>query len=105
MTKKLIIVFACLALAVAYADTHRITLFQPSEVAGKQLQPGEYKLELKDGKVVISKGKEMVEASAKVETSDQKFSATTVRYANGDGKMKIQEIRLGGTKTRIVFAN
>jgi hypothetical protein len=105
MIKKILVLFTCLALAAAFADTYRVTLFQPSELAGKQLKPGDYKLELKDGKVTLVKGKEVVEAPVKVETSDQKFSATSVRYSNGDGKMKIQEIRLGGTKTKLVFAN
>lgn len=105
MIKKFITLFTFFALAIAFADTHRITLFQTSEINGKQLSPGEYKLELKDSKVILSKGKESVEAEVKVETSDQKFSATSVRYTNGDGKYKIQEIRLGGTKTKLIFAN
>ena len=39
----------------------------------------------------------------KVETAEEKFGSTSVRYQNGDGKYRIQEIRLGGTKTRLVF--
>ena len=105
MIKKLILVFSCLSLAIASADTHRITLFQSSVVNGTELKPGDYKLEVTDGKVVISKGKESVQATAKVETGNEKFNATSVRYASADGKYQIREIRIGGTKTTLVFAN
>jgi hypothetical protein len=91
--------------AVASADTFRVTLFQSSTVNGTELKPGDYKIELKDSKVVISKGKQTVEAQVKVENGDSKYNATSVRYNNGEGKYKIQEIRLGGTKTKLVFAN
>ena len=60
---------------------------------------------VQDNKVVISSGKTSVEANIKTETADAKFSSTTVRYRNGDGKYRLQEIRLGGTTTRLVFEN
>ena len=106
MTKKILLSMATLALATASAaSSYRITLFQPSIVAGQELQPGEYKVTLKDNKAVIAKGKQSVEADVKTETADAKFSSTTVRYRNGDGKYRVQEIRLGGTSTRLVFEN
>jgi hypothetical protein len=105
MLKKFMILFAVAALAFASANTYTVTLFQPSVVNGKELQPGDYKLQVTDNKVVISKGKESVEATVKVENGDQKYSSTAVRYTNGDGKYKLQEIRLGGTKTRLVFSD
>ncbi len=101
--KRLMFCFAILALAVASADTFKVTLFQPSVVSGQELKPGEYKVEVTDSKVVISKGKTSVQSAVKVEKADSKFKTTSVRYANGDGKMTIQEIRLGGTTTKLVF--
>ncbi len=104
MTKKLLMAFTTVALAVASAaSSYKVTLFQPSEVSGKQLKPGEYKLSLQEDKVTISSGKESVEASVKVETSDTKFSSTAIRYTGTEGKYRIQEIRLGGTTTKLVF--
>lgn len=105
MTKSLkcLIVFLTFALAVASASTYNVQLFQPSVVSGQELQPGQYKLTLDDSKVVISKGKQSVEASVKLETSASKFSSTSVRYTNENGKMKVQEIRLGGTTTKLIF--
>lgn len=101
--KKFAFVFAVLALAVASAKTYSVTLFQPSVVGGTELQPGDYKVDVQDTKVVIKSGKTSVESTVKVETGDQKFNATSVRYANGDGKYRVQEIRLGGTNTKLVF--
>lgn len=70
---------------------------------GKELKPGDYRIDLKDSKVVIAGGKQSVEATVKVEHAETRFASTTVRYATGGGKYSIQEIRLGGTKTKVVF--
>ena len=102
MTKKIILSFATLALALS-AETHRLTLFQPTTLNGKELKPGDYKVEVKDSKAVISRGKEIVESAVRVENTDAKYGATSVRYVKGEGKMNLQEIRLGGTKTTLVF--
>jgi len=88
---------------VAYAKTYSVTLFQPSTVNGVVLTPGDYKLDITDSKAVIRGGKNKVEADVKVENTDDKFSSTSVRYKSGDGKYEVQEIRLGGTKTKVVF--
>ena len=98
-----LVVCLCLLAVAASAASHNITLFQPSIFNGTELKLGDYRLEIKDQTVVLKRGKQSIEAAAKVETSDSKFSSTSVRYQNGDGKYRIQEIRLGGTKTRLVF--
>lgn len=104
--KKILIAFTTLALAVASAaTTHKLTLFQNSTLAGTELKAGDYKIEVNDNKAVVKGGRNVVEAPVKVETADQKFSSTSVRYNNADGKFKIQEIRLGGTNTKLVFDN
>lgn len=103
---KMKALFLCLLTAAATfaaGSSYRVTLFQSSNVNGTELRPGDYKLELADNKAVISKGKQSVEAEVKVETAESKFSSTSVRYQSVDGKMKIREIRLGGTNTRLVF--
>ena len=105
--KKVLFSFATVALAVASAaSSHRVTLFQTTHVAGSELKPGDYKVTLTDnGKALITSGKTSVEAAVKTETAESKFSSTTVRYRNGEGKYHIQEIRLGGTNTKLVFEN
>jgi hypothetical protein len=104
--KKALLAFATLGLAVASAaSNYRVTFFQPSIVAGTELKPGVYKIELKDNKALISKGKQSVEAPVRAETADTEYSGTSVRYKNGDGKYRVEEIRLGGTTTKIIFEN
>ena len=103
--KKILILFVVLGMAViASAKSYSITLFEPSIIGGSELKPGDYKLELKDEKVVIRKGKLISEAPVKVETADSKYSTTTVRYRNGDGKYRIQEIHLGGTNMKLLVS-
>jgi hypothetical protein len=104
--------FALLAVSVASAaKTYRVTLFQSSVVGGTELKVGEYRLEVLDQKVRFRNGKQTSEAQAEVHSAGQKFPSTTVRYANGGGKYRVQEIRLGeptpvgGTNTRLVFHN
>ncbi len=92
-----------LALAIASASTHTVTLFQPSVVNGTELKPGDYKLTIENDKATIKQGKKVVEATVKVETGDAKFGSTSVRYTSEAGKFKVREIRLGGTNTTLVF--
>lgn len=105
MLKKFVLAFAILALAAAFAGTvpsahsYRITLVQSAVVNGTELKPGEYRLTVETSKITMVKGKETVEAPAKVDSVESKYETTAIRYT---GKV-ISEIRLGGTKTRIVL--
>jgi hypothetical protein len=102
--RKVLPFFLVAGLAVASARSYTVNLFQPSMVGTTELKPGEYKIQVNDQKAVIRKGKVQTESQVKVEESDTKFDTTVVRYVNGaDGKVRIQEIRIGGTRTRLLF--
>lgn len=104
--KKLMFSFATLALAIASAaSSYHFSIFQASYVGGKELKPGDYKIQLDGDKATIKVGKQVVEAAVKVENGSEKFPETSVRYGTADGKMTVQEIRLGGTSTKLVFNN
>jgi hypothetical protein len=103
MIRKLVILFAIAALGVAAAATYRVTLFQPTVIQGQELKAGQYKLDLKDTTVVIASGKTSVETTVQVEKCDEKFDKTTIRFSTASGKYAIQEIRLGGTSTKLIF--
>jgi len=90
---------------IAQAATYHITLLKPSVVAGKELKPGDYKIEVDNDKAVISHGKTSVEAKVKTEEADKKYSSTTVRYELEGEKYKVQEIGIGGTKTKLVIGD
>lgn len=102
-TMKFFALFLTIAMLCASAATYNVTLFQHSTVAGKDLKPGDYKLTVENEKATIEKGKNKIEAAVKLETGDAKFNSTSVRYADDNGKMKVTEIRLGGTNTKVVF--
>jgi hypothetical protein len=104
MKKRLLLVFAVAGLAVASAKSYSIDLFQPALLGATELAPGHYSVDVVDQKAVIRNGRIHGEASVKVENADQKYNTTAVRFTNGDGKMHIQEIHIGGTKTKLVFA-
>ena len=100
MITKFMLGIGVFALAVASAATsYRVTFFSPANVAGTDLKAGEYKLEIKDGKAVLKQGNTVVEAAVRVETADKKFADNAIKYEGS----KVQEIRIGGTTTRLVF--
>ncbi|MCW5964222.1 MAG: hypothetical protein KIT83_09295 [Bryobacterales bacterium] len=105
MLKKVLFLTAILLLSVsvASAKTFTVKLHQASMVEGKELKPGNYKVELTDSKATITNGKETVETAIKTEESNERFGQTSVRYTDAEGKMKIREIRVGGTNTKVVF--
>jgi hypothetical protein len=103
MFKKLVVCLALAGLAIASAAQHRVTLFEESIVNGTTLKPGDYKLVIEGDKAVLSRGKQLVEAPVSVQKAESKYGTTSVRYNSGDGKQRVQEIRLGGTDTKVVF--
>ena len=104
MLKKLLFGISTVALAVgSAATTYHVTLFQPSVVNGTELKPGDYKVEIKNDKAVFSQGKTSTEAPVKVvEDAQQKYRSNVVRYGP---ESRVQEVRFGGTKTKLVFGN
>jgi hypothetical protein len=103
MLKRFVLAFVVLALAVASAATYKVTIRQSSAVNGNELKAGDYRLNVQNDKVTMVNGKQSVEVPVKVENVEQKYDTTTIRYSNEGGKFTISEIRLGGTKTKLVF--
>jgi hypothetical protein len=101
---KLVVCLGTVAMAWASASkSYDVTLNNPAQVSGTELKPGTYSVVLAGDKAMIHSGKVAVEASVTVQEGDKKFSATTVRYSLVDGKYRIKEIQLSGTKTMLVF--
>src|SRR4051794_27053623 len=103
MLKKFVLAFGVLALAVASAENYRVTLSQPASVKGTQLKAGDYRLNVENTKCTLVNGKQSVELPVKVETVEKKFDSTAIRYTGAGEKQSISEIRIGGTKTKLVF--
>jgi len=104
MIKKIVFALVIFSVALAAAaGSYKITLTQPSVVNGKELKAGNYRLDVQESKVTIGNGKDSVEVPAKVENGDQKFDTTAIRFSEEGGKQNITEIRIGGTKTKLLF--
>jgi len=100
MVKNILLGFATFGLAIASAaNSYNVTFYQSVMINGSELKAGDYKLELKDKTAVIKQGKKVTEAPVTIQNEAQKFDRTSVRL-NG---MQVEEIRVGGTNTRVVF--
>ena len=104
MKRKLLLSFALAGLAAASARSYTVNMFQPAMAGNTELKPGEYQVEVVDRKAVFRNGKIESQTPVTVGASDVKYGSTTVRFSNSDGKMHIQEIHLGGTRTKLVFS-
>jgi hypothetical protein len=99
---KVMLSIATLALGVASAaSSYDIKLYDPMWVGATQLKPGDYTVEMQGDKAVFKSGKKVIEIPATLGTNDQKFKSTTLLSLD----KKIQEIDLGGTKSKIVFTS
>jgi len=72
-------------------------------VAGHELKPGDYKVEVNQNTAVISHGKQSVETKVSTEASDKKYDSTIIKYQIDGEKYKLREIGIGGSKTKLVL--
>ena len=110
MLTKLVVAFSILALIAAMAGTvpvkgptHKVLLTQPAVVGGTALKAGEYRLSVRLGVVTFTLNKESHEIPAKVETNTTKYFTDEVQYDRDHDQVRISQICLGGTTTRLVF--
>jgi hypothetical protein len=110
MLRKFVIAFAIAALAAVFAGTvpaHAphcwITLFQPSQVEGTPLAAGDYNVTVMGDKAIFAQGKHTWTVAVKIQNDPAKFDETSIRYDSRAGQQNITEIRIGGSKTKLVF--
>src|ERR1051326_8674238 len=104
MKKLLVSLVAVAAMGMAAGKSYTVKLYSPAMVGGTMLKPGEYEVKLDNDKALIKGYNVKTEAGVKVETADSKYPTTTVRLGTGE-KPQIQEIRIAGTKMKLVFAD
>ena len=101
MNKSLLVGLMILGTAAFAANKGvNVNIFQDSVVNGKTLKAGDYKVSIENGNAVIKHGKESIVVPAREETETNKVASTELLYKNGT---ELQQIRLGGTHTAIVF--
>lgn len=104
MTKKLVLALGMFAATLAWAASgYTVNLSKPAIVGNTEIKPGDYKLELDGDKATLRHGKTSVEAEATIETTETKFNQTSACCLGEDGKYRLQEIRVGGTNTKVTF--
>jgi hypothetical protein len=95
---SLVLVFCFLVQA---KSRQTITVFNAGNLAGTELKPGEYAVDVADGQVIFFKGKkEVARAAVRTEQADKKFETSAIIYEGG----KITEIHLAGSNQRLVVS-
>jgi hypothetical protein len=102
------IVMAALAissLTVLSAKSYEIILSGPTKAGNLQLKPGQYTLKVNGDKAVFTdtNSSKSFTTPVKVETTEKKFDDTRVQSTKDGDVDKIQEIDLGGSKTKLGF--
>jgi hypothetical protein len=102
------IVVAALALSsltVVSAKTYEIILSAPSKAGSITLKPGQYRLKVEGTTATFTdaNSSKSFTTTVKVDTVDKKFEDTRVQSTKDGGTDTIQEIDLGGTKTKLGF--
>jgi hypothetical protein len=103
--KKIMFALGTFALAALAANPNnfKVTLNHPTWVGGKLLKPGEYKIQVDGTKAMLKGDKESAETAVKMETGDKKYDSTTLNVRSNGDKNQLEDIRVGGSNTKIVF--
>jgi hypothetical protein len=103
---KLILGACVFSLGIAAAaSSYHVRIADPTWVGQTELKPGEYEVKVDGDKVTFKQGKNIVSVSAKIETNASKFSDTQMDVKTINGQAKLQELDLGGTKSKIVLSD
>jgi hypothetical protein len=86
------------------ASSYVVNFSMPTWVGGTELKAGDYQFALKDGKGVFKSGKNIIELPAETKVADtkRKYDSTSLTTTTDrlDGRLKLDEIDLGGIKIR-----
>lgn len=105
--KKLLAIsaLALASLTMLSAKTYEIILSAPTKAGSVQLKPGQYSLKVEGSNATFT-DKESAKSfttPVKVETVDKKYDDTKVQTTKDGGTDRIEEIDLGGSKTKLGF--
>jgi hypothetical protein len=94
---------ATIAMVASAAPAYKVTLTESAIVAGSVVKPGDYKIVVNGDKATLTSGIIRLEVPVKVETGSEKFQYTQVECRTESGKNLLDDIRVGGTTTKLVF--
>jgi hypothetical protein len=98
-------VLAVSSLSILSAKTYDLTITGPTKAGSVQLKAGQYRLKVDGANATftdVSTSKSFT-TPVKVETTDKKFDDTKVQSTKDGDAERIEEIDLGGSKTKLGF--
>jgi hypothetical protein len=96
---------AICSLTVVSAKSYEIILSGPTKAGNVTLKPGQYTLKVNGGNAIFTEvtSSKSFTTPVKVETNDKKYNDTRVQSSKDGSTDKIDEIDLGGSKTKLGF--
>jgi len=87
------------------AKTYEITIAAPTKAGSVQLKAGQYKVKVEGSNATFTdmNSSQSLTTPVKVETGDKKFDDTTVQITKDGDTNRLEEIDLGGSKTKLEF--
>jgi hypothetical protein len=105
--KKLLAVgvLALSSMCILSAKTYELTLTSPTKAGSVQLKPGQYKLKIEGANAIFTdmNSSKSFTTPVKVVETDKKFDDTKVQSTKDGDTDRIEEIDLGGSKTKLGF--
>jgi hypothetical protein len=98
-------VLSLASLTIVSAKSYEIVLSAPTKVGTVQLKPGQYTLKVQGSNAVFTSvdTSKSFTTPVKVENGDTKFDDTKIQSSKQGDTDQIQEIDLGGSKTKLGF--
>jgi hypothetical protein len=104
--KKTIFLFLAIAgLSFAGSKSFEVTFNSPAVLGPMEVESGHYQVSFDGSKVTLvnENTHKSFETTATVQTSGKKYDETIVESKRDGGKLLVDEIQLGGTKTALDF--
>jgi hypothetical protein len=104
--KKTIILFLAIAgLTFAGSKSFEVTFNAPAVLGPMEVESGHYHVSFDGSKVTLvnETTRKSFETTATVQASEKKYSETVVESKRDAGKLLVDEIQVGGTKTALEF--
>jgi len=93
------------SLTMLSARTYQILLTAPTKAGSVQLKPGQYSVKVVGSNVTFTdeNSSKTFTTPAKIETVDKKYDDTKVQSTKDGDTDRLEEIDLGGSKTKLGF--
>ena len=105
MKTKILLFVAIAGLSFAGIKSYEVTFDSTAVLGPMEVESGHYQVSFDGSKVTLvnENTHKSFETTATVQTSEKKYSETAVESHRDGGKLLVNEIQLGGTKTALEF--